>query len=436
MDEHEPPLSFEELQEAWPVLSVAERIEGLRTLEPSEAESFFNGLSASEKAVLLIDMEPAERLLWSASLEAPEAAAVVQASAEPDRGLLLGVFDEPMRDEITEIVAATRRAPSLPAPPSVMPSDVTSAQMQIWKTVSGRLESSNVIEDGVWINMVNPSEREMNRLASRLDIEVDLLKAALDEEERPRIAVENGATLIIIDLPAFTKEGSHDVYTTIPLGIVLTPYCIVTVCLRGDTLIEDFATGRVKTFRTQQRMRFVLQILNLSATRYLRYLRAIDRASQRVEHELHGSLKNKELIQLLKMEKSLVYFSTSLRSNSIVLEKLLRLENVRADEEDRELLEDVLIENRQALEMANIYSDTLSSTMDAFASVISNNLNIVMKVLTSVTIVMAIPTMVSSFFGMNVAQPLQGPYAFAMVLGISGSLCLVAVLVLWRNRLL
>jgi magnesium transporter len=191
----------------------------------------------------------------------------------------------------------------------------------------------------------------------------------------------------------------------------------------------------VRGFFTDQRTRFVLQILYRSATRYLQYLRSIDKASHRIEQELQSSMKNKELAQLLKLEKSLVYFETSLKSNELVLEKLMRVENVRSIPEDRELLEDVIIENKQALEMANIYSNILSGTMDAYASIIANNLNIVMKVLTAVTIVLAIPTMVSSFFGMNVPLPLEGPLAFVSVASIAVAGCVVAVVLLWRNRM-
>lgn len=436
----EDSLSREELGEAWAVLSVAERLDGFRCLENPEAEAFFMDLSAADRATLLVDMAPSERAEWLKLLPPDDVVDSVQALADPDAGLIIDVLEPPAREDVAELLQQEAEAapPAAEAPErAVEPElDIASAQVHVYKTQDGRLAQTDCLSDGTWVNLVNPSEHELARVGELMGVELDLLKAALDEEERPRIEVEGGATLILVDLPAPASEGGLDLYTTIPLGIVLTDRCIATVCLRSDTLLEDFVAGRVKHFATQLRTRFVLQILYRSASRYLQYLRSIDRSSHRIEQELHGSLKNKELIQLLKLEKSLVYFSTSLKSNEIVLDKLVRLETIRRHEEDKELLEDVIVENRQALEMAHIYSNILGSTMDAFASVISNNLNIVMKVLTSVTVVMAIPTMISSLFGMNVPQPLGGQFAFAWVLVIAAALCVGAVVVLWRNKML
>ncbi|MFO0567635.1 MAG: CorA family divalent cation transporter [Polyangiaceae bacterium] len=431
-------LSREELEEAWAVLSVAERLEGFRCLERPEGETFFMALSAPDRATLLIDMEAEERAEWLKLMPADDVVESVQALAEPDAGLLIDMLEPPAREDVNELLAEEEAAePTPPEEQEESPaSDITSAQVHIYKTLGGKLSDIERLEPGVWVNLVNPSVHELSRLSELMGVELDLLKAALDEEERPRVSVENGATLILVDLPAQAREGGLDLFTTIPLGIVLNGSCVATVCLRGDTLLDDFVEGRVKNFVTQNPIRFVLQLLNRSAGRYLQYLRIIDRAAHRIEQELHGSLKNKELIQLLKLEKSLVYFSTSLRSNTMVLDRLARHELIRNRPEESELLDDVIVETRQALEMANIYSNTLSGTMDAFASVISNNLNIVMKVLTSVTIVMAIPTMVSSFMGMNVEQPLHGPFAFAWVMLISVVLCVAAVGLLWRNKML
>ncbi len=435
MDAADVVITREELEEAWQVLSVAERIDGLLCLRKEDAQEFFKALNSVDQATLLLDMEPDRRAEWASLLDTESATDVATAAAEPDRDLLIAALQPSLQAQVEAQLEEVERVPSMrPSAVGAPVSDLISAHMQVYRTVGGSLQRCEDIEPGVWINLVNPGEREMVRLSERLEVELDLLKAALDEEERPRVAID-GAMLIIIDLPAMAKEGTLDVYTTIPLGIILTRDCIVTVCLRGDTLMEEFASGKVKGLQTQLRTRFMLQILYRSSTRYLQYLRSIDRTSQRIEHELHGSLKNKELIQLLKLQKSLVYFSTSLRSNEAVLEKLIRLEHLRSNEVDHELFEDVVIENKQAVEMANIYSNILSGTMDAFASVISNNLNIVMKVLTSVTIVMAIPTMVASFFGMNVPQPLGGPNAFSGIVALSLLLCALTVVLLWRKRL-
>ena len=307
--------------------------------------------------------------------------------------------------------------------------------IDIFKTVNNEILRTDTFEDGVWVNLVNPSEEEINNVSNALSVEVDFLKAALDEEERARIESDSGQTLIIVDIPIVEKEGKMNVYTTIPLAIILIKHVIITVCLKEDTLLNHFINNKVKAFLTQFKTRFVLQILYRNATTYLQFLKHIDKTSNRIEQELHKSSKNKELIQMLKLEKSLVYFSTGLKSNEVVLEKLMKFEHIKNYPEDTELLEDVIIENKQAIEMANIYSSILSGTMDAFASIISNNLNIVMKFLTSVTIVMAIPTMISSFFGMNVDIPLVDSLAFWKVIALSVAMCVVAVFTLYKKKL-
>jgi magnesium transporter len=307
--------------------------------------------------------------------------------------------------------------------------------IEIFKTLNNELVSTDTFEEGIWVNMTNPSEEEINKVSTSLNVETDFLKAALDEEERARIENDDGQTLIIVDIPIVEKEGQMNQYATIPLAMIIIKHAIITVCLKEDTLLRDFKINKVKSFLTQFKTRFVLQILHINSTRYLQYLKHIDKTSSKVEHDLHKSMKNKELIQLLKLEKSLVYFSTALKSNEVVLEKLMRYEHIKTYPEDTELLEDVIVENKQAIEMSNIYSSILSGTMDAFASIISNNLNIVMKFLTSVTIVMAVPTMISSFFGMNVPVPLTSPGSFWIIMGISLAICIVAGYTLYKKKL-
>jgi magnesium transporter len=308
--------------------------------------------------------------------------------------------------------------------------------MEIFKTVNEKLIRTEQFDNGAWINLVSPNDKEIATVCGALNLEVDHLKAALDEEESSRIEVDEGVTLIIVDIPISNNTLSPVSYSTLPLGIILAGDSIVTVCLKENGIITDFIENKVKTFYTFKKTRFILQILYRNAIRYLQYLRQIDKESSRIENELHKSMKNKELIQLLALEKSLVYFSTSLKANELVLEKLMRQESIKNYPDDAELLEDVIIENKQAIEMAKIYSDILSGTMDAFASVISNNLNIVMKFLASITIVMAIPTMIASFFGMNVMMPLQGNhFAFAYILGTTLLLCVAAAFVMARRKM-
>lgn len=310
--------------------------------------------------------------------------------------------------------------------------------IKIYKSINDELVCLDHIEDGVWVNMVSPSEDEIAKVCSSLNIETDYIKAALDEEERARLEHENGQTLIIVDIPIIDNDAYISLYATIPLAIVLLKDVIVTVCLKESTVIKDFEKKRIKSFVTQFKNRFVLQLLYKNAAQYLQYLKYIDKASDRIEKDLHKSLKNKELIQMLKLEKSLVYFSTSLKSNEIVLEKMLKLDLLNKYEDDLDLLEDVIIENKQAIEMANIYSSILTGTMDAYASVISNNLNIVMKFLASVTIIMAIPTMISSFFGMNVLLPTffrESPLAFGIIFLMAIALCAVTTYILAKRRM-
>ncbi len=308
--------------------------------------------------------------------------------------------------------------------------------VEVFKTIEGRLSRIEKIEEGVWINLTHPSEKEITDVHQLLNIETDFLRAPLDEEERSRIESDNGQTLILVDVPVIDKEGNRSIYTTIPLGIILIKHVIVTVCLKENTIIRDFVDERVKSFLTQYKTRFVLQILYRNSVRYLQFLRHIEKISNKIEKDLHRSMRNKELIQMLRLEKSLVYFSTSLKSNEVVLEKLMKYEYIKYYPEDTDLLEDVIIENKQAIEMANIYSSTLSGTMDAFASIISNNLNIVMKYLTSVTIIMAIPTMLSGFFGMNVPIPLSNnAYGFWIIVAMTIVICILAILFLNRKNM-
>lgn len=310
--------------------------------------------------------------------------------------------------------------------------------LSIYKTLNDELIKLDKYEDGIWVNLVNPDEDELSQVTAELGIESEYLRAALDEEERARIDHDNDQFLILVDVPVIDKDGNINLYSTIPMGIILLKEAIVTVCLRESTVIKDFEKKRIKSFYTYYKTRFVLQLLYKNAEQYLQYLKYIDKASSRIEKDLHKSMKNKELIQLLKLEKSLVYFSTSLKANEVVLEKLLRHENVKKYPDDTELLEDVIIENKQAIEMANIYSSILTGIMGAFASVISNNVSIVMKFLASVTIVMAIPTMVASFFGMNVGIPLglaNNRYAFGIVLGAAIVLSGLSALFLARRRM-
>lgn len=293
--------------------------------------------------------------------------------------------------------------------------------LDIFKTIDDTLFTLEEIEDGAWINLVDPTADEIDFIEQELGVDRDFLKAALDEEESARLDVENDQVLILVDTPYVEKIDDHIIYETLPMGIILTEKNIITVCLKNSIVLDQFEKNSIRSFSTCKKYRFLYQILYKNAQRYLLYLRQIDKMSNYVENQLQKSMKNKEIIQLLDLEKSLVYITTALKANEIVLEKVSKMDIIKKYTDDIDLLEDVMIENKQAIEMANIYSGILSIKMDAFASIISNNLNIVMKLLTSITILMAIPTMFSSFYGMNVANiPFsQSPYGFWLIIGIS-----------------
>ena len=287
--------------------------------------------------------------------------------------------------------------------------------LTIHKTINGKMTRLDTIQDGCWVNLTYPSEDELNTVAATLAVEPSFLRAALDEEETSRIDTEEGQTLLIIDVPAVEKDDQV-VYSTLPLGIIVTEKHIITVCLKESSIIKDFQDGLVRNAETQKRTSFILYMLLRVAKRFLQYLKQIDKIYSYMERQLYKSQRNKELIQLLDLEKSLVYFNTSLKANEVTLEKILRGRIITLYEEDHDLLEDVLIEVRQAIEMANIYSSIISGMMDAFASVISNNLNVIMKVLTSITILLTIPNIVFGFYGMNVAGlPLDQFWWFPLV---------------------
>lgn len=309
--------------------------------------------------------------------------------------------------------------------------------IQIFMTEDGAIHQKDEIENGVWMALTDPTATEILEISEAYGIDPDHLRAPLDEEERSRIEVEDNYTLILVDIPAIEERSGKDWYVTIPLGIIITDQMIITICLEETPILTAFMDGRVKEFYTYMKTRFILQILYKNASMYLQYLRVIDKKSDVVERKLHKAQKNRELMELLELEKSLLYFSTSLRSNEVVLEKLMKTEKIKKYPEDTDLLEDVIIENKQAIEMSNIYSGNLNVTTEAVASVISNNLNIVMKLLTTITLVMSIPTMVASFYGMNVLGiPFAAhPQGFWIVIGFTLILSLVVTVIFSKKDL-
>jgi len=302
------------------------------------------------------------------------------------------------------------------------------------------LDITNLVRNA-WINLVNPTAEELELVAEKTKTPIDFLKAALDEEERPRIEMEEESVLILINIPVMLSETNYD---TLPLGIIITPQHIISVCLENNPVILEFNEYNRRYFSTAKRTRFLFQILYKSATYYLRYLRQISKLSEQIELGLRRTMKNKELFELMDLQQGLTYFTSSLRANGIVLDKLLRIRSnqqtnhlIQIFEEDEDLLEDVIIENNQAVQMVEMYSRILSGMAETFASIISNNLNMVMKFLTAMTIILAIPTMIASFWGMNVLVPFQENrfgflWAVIIILAATG----ITTYVLIRRRIL
>ncbi len=285
---------------------------------------------------------------------------------------------------------------------------------------TGNLEEIKEFQKGSWINLVNPSEAEIKKVCENVKIEEDFIRDALDFEEKARIDEEedDNTILFVVDVPIIEKHEENEMYTTMPLGmIVVRDDFFITVSLRKNRVIEDFEKRKIKNFQTYKKSRFIFQILYLNSSYYLTHLKQINKETEIAEYILKNSMRNKELLKLLNLEKSLVYFTTSLKSNELVMEKTMRGKIIKLYDDDEDILEDAIKENRQAIEMAKIYSDILNGTMDAYASIISNNLNSVMKTLTSITIVLAVPTMISSFWGMNVKLPFENnPLGFVIMI--------------------
>lgn len=301
--------------------------------------------------------------------------------------------------------------------------------------VDNGLEVTGRYESGAWVNVVNPSPAEISELVTRFTIPSDFLTDPLDVDERARIEREEGNTLILLRTPRREATEADIPFTTLPIGIILTQGLVITISLTEVDVVAEFLNGKVRNFSTGNSTRFVLLLFLRTSLLFLRYLKEINRMTTAIENDLHRALRNVQLIRLLNMEKSLVFFITSLRSNALMLEKFNTSGCLRMNEDDRDIFEEVVIENKQAIEMANIYTSILSGMMDAFASIISNNLNVVIKLLTTVTIILMIPTLVASIYGMNVELPFQhSQFAFLIVIAFSIMVSILGIAVFWRKE--
>lgn len=321
--------------------------------------------------------------------------------------------------------------------------------LNVFKTIDHVLQpvpGNELVKDS-WVRMVNPSTDEIRTICMTTGVPEDFIRAALDEEERSRIEVEDHCMLVLTNMPIMRGP---DIYDTLPLAMILTPENIITVSLEDTAILPCPPNGSalistpLTHYNTAKRTRFLFQILYKNATFFLRYIHQINRQTDEIERHLRKSMNNAEVFQLFDMEKGLTYFTAALRTNGIVLDRLLRLRKsgnlkhlLPMFDEDEDILEDAIIENRQALEMVQMYSDILSGMMDAFTSVISNNLNQVMKFLASITILISVPTMIASFWGMNVGVPyLDTTEGFWFVVALSLFLTGITWLILWRKKMI
>lgn len=281
-----------------------------------------------------------------------------------------------------------------------------------------------------WIDLVNPTNEEIEIVSKKTKISTELMNKMLDADELPRVEIDKNAKLIVIDTPVINEERKYDTY---PLGIIITNNYIVTISTKKIKFLDDFKKS-TKNFSTGKKSRFLIQLILKSTSKYISILNEVNKDIKRKEKELVKSTKNKDITDLLSIEKTLVYFITSLKENSAVLERLRKGNIIQLYEGDLDLLEDAVIEINQAIDMSTIYRDILSSITDTYATIISNNLNNMMKFLAGVTIVLSIPTMISSFLGMNVKLGIIGnnPYSAWAILGVS--IILSILVAIWLKK--
>lgn len=304
-------------------------------------------------------------------------------------------------------------------------------------TKKGVLESIEKAEKGCWINMVHPTEKECQEIEEKYDIDPDDLRAALDEEEASRISKEDNYTIILVDIPTLEEKDGKNRFVTIPASVIVHKDVLITVCLE-TTPILNFTKKNKPDVDTQFKTRMVLTMLLENAKLFLKYLRQINKQSEQLEQVLHKSIENTTLLEMMELGRSLLYFNTSLKANTAVLEKLTKISSIKKYEEDEDLMEDVLIENKQASEMADVYSGVINGMMDAYSSIISNNMNVVQKFLATASIVIAIPSIIFDAYGMNIAGfvPFEGmTHQFLMIILIALVASLVTVQYLKHKKM-
>lgn len=317
--------------------------------------------------------------------------------------------------------------------------------IRIYKSENGILVPSEGLLPNNWICIFNPTEEELNYLEQKCYIFPEFLRYPLDEEERPRIEKEEQQVLIILRVPDIVSKGLFIRYETIPIGIILTEEYIVTVCIKEHPIFEDFISfaNRSRVFDLKKPINFLLSFMLTATSLYIKLLRQIDKSLEEYEEELFKSIENEEIIKMLNIEKTLTYFNTSLQGNETVLTKLQGGRYLRLTEEDMELLEDLQIETRQAIEMTRVFLHIVAGTMDAYASIINNNLNLIMRFLAGMAVILSIPTIIFSMYGMNIPLPFQElpplkgtPFAFFVVNIITLILMILMFFIFRKKRYL
>lgn len=316
---------------------------------------------------------------------------------------------------------------------------------RIYKSENGLLVPAEKLLPHTWVCLFNPTEEEISYIEQKFQILPEFLRYPLDEEERPRIEKEEQQILIILRVPDVVSKGLFIKYETIPLGIILTEENIITVCLKDHPIFEDFIAlaNKSKTFDLAKPVYFILNFMLAVTSLYIKLLRQIDKTLEEYEEEIFRSIENEEILKMLSIEKTLTYFNTSLQGNDTVLVKIQSGRYIRLTEEEMELLEDVQIENKQAIEMTKVFISIVANTMDAYTSIINNNLSIIMKLLAGIAIILSIPTIIYSMYGMNIPLPFQelppfkgSPHAFYLVNIITIFLCFLLFFVLRKKRYL
>lgn len=311
--------------------------------------------------------------------------------------------------------------------------------MTIYRWENGSLKETPEFSSSCWVNLVEPSTTELEAVLSHSNVPRDFLTDPLDTGERPRFDYEDDVTLLIVHVPMPIPEEEDSVspYRTVPLGIILFKSSVITVCSSPTPVTTAFLDQIRRVCPPSDSYRFAFRLLWHAGVLFLRYINDIHSRTSKLEEELHESISNEVLLKLFQIEKTFVYFTTSLKADTIALARANTARQLALSEDDRDYLEDAMVEYQQALETATIHANILNGTLDTFASLINNNLNNVMKYLTAATIMLAVPTLVASLYGMNIGLPLQGhEHAFAIVMGISGALaiCIGALFVVLSKK--